>query len=149
MGYANIKQVGRGIHTRVFARAFVVEDEKGNRVAFVSADAGMMGYGLKREVIKRLQARYGNIYHNDNVAISGTHTHGAPGGFLMHLLYDISILGFVPQTFEVMAQGLYLVGFDIQLNLYGNEITNLYNSASKGRRTTWSMVASCSPKLLC
>ncbi|KAH8384200.1 hypothetical protein KR200_002280 [Drosophila serrata] len=108
MGYANIKQVGRGIHTRVFARAFVVEDENGNRVAFVSADAGMMGYGLKREVVKRLQARYGNIYHTDNVAISGTHTHGAPGGFLMHLLYDISILGFVPQTFEVMAQGIYL-----------------------------------------
>uniref|UniRef100_A0A6P4FLE6 Neutral ceramidase n=1 Tax=Drosophila rhopaloa TaxID=1041015 RepID=A0A6P4FLE6_DRORH len=108
MGYANIKQVGRGIHTRVFARAFVVEDEKGNRVAFVSADAGMMGFGLKREVIKRLQTRYGNLYHTDNVALSGTHTHGAPGGFLMHLLYDISILGFVPQTFEVMAQGLYL-----------------------------------------
>lgn len=109
MGYANIKQVGRGLHTRTFARAFVVEDEKGNRVAFISADCGMMGYGLKREVVKRLQARYGNIYNTENVAISGTHTHGAPGGFLMHLLYDISILGFVPQTFEVMAQGLYLV----------------------------------------
>lgn len=109
MGYANIKQVGRGLHTRTFARAFVVEDEKGNRVAFVSADCGMMGYGLKREVVKRLQARYGNIYTIENVAISGTHTHGAPGGFLMHLLYDISILGFVPQTFEAMAQGLYLV----------------------------------------
>ncbi|KAL7730447.1 hypothetical protein ACLKA6_016672 [Drosophila palustris] len=108
MGYANLKQVGRGLHTRTFARAFVVEDEKGHRVAFVSADCGMMGYGLKREVVKRLQARYGNIYNAENVAISGTHTHGAPGGFLMHLLYDISILGFVPQTFEVMAQGLYL-----------------------------------------
>lgn len=109
MGYANIKQVGRGLHTRVFARAFVVEDEQGQRVAFISADCGMMGYGLKREVIKRLQARYGNIYNLENVAISGTHTHGAPGGFLMHLLYDISILGFVPQTFDVMATGLYLV----------------------------------------
>lgn len=109
MGYANIKQVGRGLHTRIFARAFVVEDEQGQRVAFISADCGMMGYGLKREVIKRLQARYGNIYNTENVAISGTHTHGAPGGFLMHLLYDISILGFVPQTFDVMATGLYLV----------------------------------------
>ncbi|KAH8381289.1 hypothetical protein KR093_002102 [Drosophila rubida] len=108
MGYANIKQIGRGLHTRTFARAFVVEDEKGHRVAFISADCGMMGYGLKREVVKRLQARYGNIYTTENVAISGTHTHGAPGGFLMHLLYDISILGFVTQTFEAMAQGLYL-----------------------------------------
>ena len=52
MGYANIKQVGRGIHLRQFARAFVVEDENSKRIAFVSVDAGMIGYGLKREVIK-------------------------------------------------------------------------------------------------
>ncbi|XP_054736512.1 neutral ceramidase [Anastrepha obliqua] len=108
MGYANIKQVGRGLHLRQFARAFVVEDENHNRVAFVSVDAGMMGYGVKREVVKRLQARYGNIYTADNVVISGTHTHSGPGGFLMHLLYDISILGFVPQTFEALVQGCYL-----------------------------------------
>lgn len=50
MGYANLKQSGRGIHTRQFARAFVVEDEHNSRVAFVSVDAGMIGYGIKREV---------------------------------------------------------------------------------------------------
>lgn len=64
------------------------------------------------QVIKRLQTRYGDTYTNDNVIISGTHTHGAPGGFLMHLLYDISILGFVPQTFEALANGVYLVSLD-------------------------------------
>lgn len=53
MGYANIKQVGRGIHLRQFARAFVVEDENNKRVAFVSIDAGMVGHGLKREVIEK------------------------------------------------------------------------------------------------
>lgn len=50
MGYANIKQKGRGIHTRQFARAFVLEDYLDNRIAFVSMDAGMVGYGVKREV---------------------------------------------------------------------------------------------------
>lgn len=50
MGYASIKQVGRGIHLRQFARAFVVEDENNKHIAFVSVDAGMMGYGVKREV---------------------------------------------------------------------------------------------------
>lgn len=148
MGYANIAQVGRGIHLRQFARAFVVEDGTSKRVAFVSVDAGMMGYGVKREVRKlnmiclvqhvnhlqrneynnncltfhlitkvmtRLKARYGDIYHNDNVVISGTHTHGGPGGFLMHLLYDISILGFVPQTFEALVNGIYLVSLSIYI----------------------------------
>lgn len=50
MGYGNFKQAGHGIHTRQYARAFVVEDDRNNRVAFVSVDAGMMGYGVKREV---------------------------------------------------------------------------------------------------
>ncbi|XP_037950142.1 neutral ceramidase [Teleopsis dalmanni] len=108
MGYANLKQVGRGLHLRQFARSFVVEDDNQRRVVFCTVDAGMMGYAVKREVIKRLQQRYGPIYNDENVVISGTHTHSGVGGFLMHLLYDISILGFVPQTFEALAQGIYL-----------------------------------------
>lgn len=108
MGYANLKQTGRGLHLRQFSRAFVVEDADNNRVAYASVDAGMMGYGVKREVLKLLQDRYGSIYHNDNVVISGTHTHSAPGGFLMHLLYDISVLGFVPQTFDALVRGIFL-----------------------------------------
>ncbi|XP_055903625.1 neutral ceramidase [Eupeodes corollae] len=108
MGYASLKQRGHGIHTRQFARAFVVEDDNSRRVAFVSVDAGMMGYAVKREVLKRLHQRYGDVYSEENVVISGTHTHSAAGGFLMHLLYDISILGFVPQTFDALAQGIYL-----------------------------------------
>lgn len=60
-------------------------------------------------MIKRLEVRYGNVYNDENLVISGTHTHSGPGGFLMHLLYDISILGFVPQTFESMVNGIYLV----------------------------------------
>lgn len=50
MGYANIKQTGKGIHTRQFARAFVIEDKHNSRVAFVTAETGMIGYGIKREV---------------------------------------------------------------------------------------------------
>lgn len=111
MGYANLKQKGKGLHLRQFARAFVVEDLSGNRVAYVSVDAGMIGYGVKREVIKRLKDRYQDTYTMDNVIVSGTHTHSTPGGFLMDLLYDLSILGFVPQTFDALSQGIYLVSF--------------------------------------
>lgn len=116
MGYANLVQKGRGLHLRQFARAFVVEDTSGNRVAFVSVDAGMMGYAVKREVIKRLKDRYQDTYTIDNVIISGTHTHSGPGGFLMDLLYDLSILGFVPQTFDAFCQGIYLVSISNKSN---------------------------------
>lgn len=53
MGYAQLEQVGHGIHLRQFARAFVFEDDSGSRskrVAFVSVDAAMMGNGVRKEV---------------------------------------------------------------------------------------------------
>ncbi|XP_055381163.1 neutral ceramidase-like [Condylostylus longicornis] len=107
MGYANLKQKGEGLHLRQYSRSFIVEkDDK--RVVFVSVDAGMIGHALKREVVKRLQERYDDLYTIDNIMITATHTHGAPGGFLMHLLYDISILGFVAQTYEALVEGIYL-----------------------------------------
>ena len=45
-------------------------------------------------------------YDERNVMISGTHTHSAPGGFLMHLLFDITTLGFVKESFDGLAEGI-------------------------------------------
>lgn len=42
----------------------------------------------------------------DNVMISATHTHSAPGGFLMHTLFDISSFGFSNQTFQAITSGI-------------------------------------------
>lgn len=60
-------------------------------------------------MVKKLQLKYGDIYQLDNVMISGTHTHGAPGGFMMHVLYDISVLGFVPETYRALVSGIFNV----------------------------------------
>lgn len=56
MGYANIAQIGKGLHLRQFARAFVVVDDNGSRVAFVSVDSGMMGFGVKQEVCSSMNS---------------------------------------------------------------------------------------------
>lgn len=72
MGYAQLKQRGHGIHTRQFARAFIIEDSPGNRVVFVSVDAGMISHAVKRNVVKELQKKYGQMYQLDNIMISGT-----------------------------------------------------------------------------
>lgn len=51
MGYANLKQRGKGIHLRQFARTFIVEDQKTQeRIVFVSVDAAMMGHAVKQDV---------------------------------------------------------------------------------------------------
>ena len=72
MGYAQLNQRGHGIHTRLYARTFIVEDEKQNRIVFVSVDAGMISHAVKRNVIRELQKKFGALYRFDNVMISGT-----------------------------------------------------------------------------
>ncbi|CAH2241580.1 jg3916 [Pararge aegeria aegeria] len=107
MGYANLEQSGHGIHLRQFSRAFVLEDESNStRFVFVSVDAAMMGIGVRREVLKRLQKRYGDLYNDGNVILSGTHTHSTPGGFLLDFLFDLPILGFVKETYIAYITGI-------------------------------------------
>lgn len=72
MGYAQLSQRGHGIHTRQFARTFIVEDEPDNRIVFVSVDAGMISHVVKRNVVRELQKKYGELYRTENVMISGT-----------------------------------------------------------------------------
>lgn len=72
MGYAQLKQRGHGIHTRQYARTFIVEDSPGKRIVYVSVDAGMISHVVKRNVVKELRNKYGEVYNMDNVMISGT-----------------------------------------------------------------------------
>lgn len=58
-------------------------------------------------LLSRLQQRYGpNLYTQHNVVLSGTHTHSGPAGYLQYLIYDITGLGFVPQTFDALVDGI-------------------------------------------
>nr|XP_040568056.1 LOW QUALITY PROTEIN: neutral ceramidase-like [Lepeophtheirus salmonis] len=105
MGYAALEQITNGIHMRQFSRAFIFDDDK-NRVVFVSADVGMMGHLVKREVINRLENEFGDLYTQTNVVLSGTHTHSGPAGYFQYLLFDISCLGFIQQTYEAIVSGV-------------------------------------------
>lgn len=61
MGYANSDQIASGIHFRLRARAFIVAEPQGNRVAFVNLDACMASQIVTIKVLERLKARYTNI----------------------------------------------------------------------------------------
>ncbi|KAF8406678.1 hypothetical protein HHK36_008769 [Tetracentron sinense] len=103
MGYANMDQVTAGIHFRLRARAFVVaESPQGARFAFVNLDAGMASQLVTIKVLERLKSRFGDVYNDDNLAISGTHTHAGPGGYLQYMVYSITSLGFVQQSFDAI-----------------------------------------------
>ena len=61
------------------------------------------------------------MYTERNVAISGIHTHSGPGGYLQYVLYDITSLGFVKQSWEAVVSGIVEVCFwtaaEVQLSL--------------------------------
>uniref|UniRef100_A0A3Q1FSR3 Neutral ceramidase n=1 Tax=Acanthochromis polyacanthus TaxID=80966 RepID=A0A3Q1FSR3_9TELE len=49
MGYASTQQTAAGIHTRLYSRAFIIDDGS-RRVVFVTADVGMISQRVRLEV---------------------------------------------------------------------------------------------------
>lgn len=107
MGYAMLDQQTAGIHQRLRSRAFVIASPcNGRRVAFVSADLGMIFQAVKQGVVRKLRASYGDLYDDANVLLSATHTHSGPGGFSHYTLYDLTTLGYDPQNYQAIVDGI-------------------------------------------
>uniref|UniRef100_A0AAY4D3P9 Neutral ceramidase n=1 Tax=Denticeps clupeoides TaxID=299321 RepID=A0AAY4D3P9_9TELE len=105
MGYANLDQTAGGIHMRLYSRAFIVDDGS-KRVLFVSADIGMVSQRLRLEVLRGLQAKYGDLYRQDNVVLSGTHTHSGLGGYFQYTLFMITSKGYIKSSIQIIVQGI-------------------------------------------
>ena len=75
-GWFRADAVGRGVQTRLFARAIVLEQD-GRKVALVTADLGAVPGGLMQDVARRVAGRG---FSEQNMLISATHTHSGPAG---------------------------------------------------------------------
>ncbi|XP_069719948.1 neutral ceramidase isoform X2 [Phaenicophaeus curvirostris] len=107
MGYANPDQVGGGLLTRLYSRAFIVADlDDSKRVVFVSADIGMVSQKLRIEVLNKLKSKYGELYRQDNVILSGTHTHSGPGGYFQYTLFWITSKGLIQPSLNAIVNGI-------------------------------------------
>lgn len=107
MGYAALLQKTHGIHTRLWARAFVISDTKHDKlVAYVTADLCMIFQAVKREVVRSLQDQLGDVFNDKNVMLTATHTHSAPGGFSEHGLYNFTIGGLYGPHFDLIVRGI-------------------------------------------
>ena len=110
-GYAAM-QTADGLHMRLRARAFIIQDPvSGRRVVYVNTDLGAMFQSIKLEVVKRLQAKYGSLYGHDNVMLTGTHTHSGNAGLSHYGLYqlasaDNSLFGYSSQAFNAAVGGI-------------------------------------------
>ncbi len=106
MGYAELDQKTAGIHTRQWARAFIMSEPSGDPLVFVSVDAGALFQSVSQGVLNKLASKYGDTYHRGNVVLSATHTHAAAGGQSHYALYDITILGHIEQAYDAQVDGI-------------------------------------------
>ena len=88
MGWVRSDAVARGQHTRLFARAIVL-DHGPQKVALVAADLGAIAGGLVTEVASRLRSRG---FSERNILVSASHTHGGPGGFFNYSTYNTTFM---------------------------------------------------------
>ncbi|XP_042363772.1 neutral ceramidase [Plectropomus leopardus] len=105
MGYAKPQQTAAGIHTRLYSRAFIIDDGR-RRVVFVTADVGMISQRLRLEVLQALKVKYGDLYRQDNVVLSGTHTHCGLAGYFQYTLFMISSKGYMKASIEPLVNGI-------------------------------------------
>eukprot|EP01095_Lingulamoeba_sp_RSL-Kostka_P005335 TRINITY_DN1666_c0_g1_i1.p1 TRINITY_DN1666_c0_g1~~TRINITY_DN1666_c0_g1_i1.p1 ORF type:complete len:727 (-),score=281.42 TRINITY_DN1666_c0_g1_i1:239-2419(-) len=108
MGMGDISQMAHGIQLRLFSRANIFVDPVTNvRVAYVSADMAFVPGSITNGVISKLQSHFNsNIYTQQNVMISATHTHSGPGGYSTYTLYDVTSFGFIQKNWECIVNGI-------------------------------------------
>ncbi|UUY08872.1 neutral/alkaline ceramidase [Pseudomonas sp. J452] len=105
-GYANPEQKSSGIHNRQYARAYIIaEPDDGPAVVFVNVDAGALFQSVNQAVVERIKA-IDKRFTQDNLVLSATHTHGGAGGQSHYALYNMTILGFVKENFDVQVNGI-------------------------------------------
>lgn len=105
-GYADSKQVATGLQQRLYARAFSIQDHNNKNILMVVVDTGMMTQAIHQEVLHRLKGKYSGRFNEQNVMLTATHTHVAPGGYSHYLLYNLTTLGFQEATFEALVSGI-------------------------------------------
>ncbi len=107
LGYVHPQQVSEGLRQHQYARTFVIADPEDNsRLAITTCELAFVTHTLKLAVLERLQEKLGERYNHANVILTGTHTHGTPGGYHHHL--SVSMLGgdFFPEAFDELAEGI-------------------------------------------
>jgi neutral ceramidase len=77
LGWARSDSQAEGQHTRLFARAIVLERD-GRKLVLVAVDVALLGAGMIEHATRTLRARG---ITQQNTIVSASHTHGAQAGY--------------------------------------------------------------------
>ncbi len=109
MGYADTKQLGSGLRQRLYSRAFIIGDidDPKERFVYLVLDTQSGDTAIRYGILESL-ANLGLdflVYTQQNVAVTGTHSHSGPGAWLNYLLPQITSKGFSKQSYDAIVQG--------------------------------------------
>lgn len=109
MGYADTSQSGSGLRQRLYCRAFIVADPEipRDRLVYLILDTQSGDTAVRDGILaglKELGPEYEN-YNEQNVAVTGTHSHSGPGAWLNYLLPQITSKGFDKDSYQAIVTG--------------------------------------------
>lgn len=109
MGYADPKQLGTGLRQRLYSRAFIVgaTENPADRFVYLVLDTQSGDTAVRYGILSGLRdlgPEY-DVYQNHNIAVTGTHSHSGPAGWLNYLLPQITSKGFDRQGYRAIVDG--------------------------------------------
>lgn len=108
-GYGPEGQRARGHRHRLYARALVLQDTSGERIAIVVPDLPQVSAVLQRETVSDGRMPADHCIGADRLLLAATHTHAGPGHFFMARLineqgssvagFDTTVVNFLADRF--------------------------------------------------
>ncbi|MGB0589644.1 MAG: neutral/alkaline non-lysosomal ceramidase N-terminal domain-containing protein [Myxococcota bacterium] len=108
MGFGQSHQRVAEVAMPLRARAYAVElPSCGARFVFVNAELWGITQSVHRAVIERLQRDHPDLgLDAHTLMLTATHTHSGPGGYSHHVLFNLSIAGYVKPIFDAIVEGV-------------------------------------------
>lgn len=106
-GYNSLGNLMEGLLTRLYARAFVIDNGE-TPVVFVSAELVHMTESIKPGVIARLRNDNYDMFSEENVMLTATHCHSSTSNTLWFALYDLinGVPGYDDESYKIIVRGI-------------------------------------------
>ncbi len=106
-GYNSMGDLMEGLLTRLYARAFVIDDGA-VPVVFVSAELVHMTESIKPGVISKLKSDGYTQFSEENVMLTATHCHSSTSNTSWFELYDLinGVPGYDDESYKIIVKGI-------------------------------------------
>ncbi|MES2965261.1 MAG: neutral/alkaline non-lysosomal ceramidase N-terminal domain-containing protein, partial [Bdellovibrionota bacterium] len=103
-GYVDPKHRALKVGMPLHARAVVIKTSGSKPLALVCLEICSVAQAVRDAILERIRRKFPE-WAEDDLIVSATHTHCAPGGHYHDVLYSVASLGWYPHVLECYADG--------------------------------------------